>query len=123
MHPDCCSVCYYPYPCLCHINKPMINKPSISISVYDQDAISGVGYHKKDIAKGVLGEISKIQEELNELADALEQDCSIMALVELSDLYGSIEAFLTKHFPNTTMKDLETMAKITKRAFDSGERK
>jgi len=31
-----------------------------------------MGYHKRKITKGVLGEYSKIQEEMEELKDAVE---------------------------------------------------
>lgn len=80
------------------------------------------GYHITDIPKGVLGEASKIVEEAQEFADACLQKSNIMALVELSDLYGAMEHYLNKHHPTVTMADLETMASITKRAFDSGQR-
>ncbi len=32
-----------------------------------------MGYHKKEIKKGVLGEYSKIKEEFKELTDAVDQ--------------------------------------------------
>jgi leucyl-tRNA synthetase len=35
------------------------------------------GYHLKKIDNGVFGEFSKIQEEINELKDAINQDCKI----------------------------------------------
>lgn len=81
------------------------------------------GYHLKPIAKGQIGESSKIKEEVEELIDAEEQGAKIMALVELSDLYGAIELYLEKHHPDTTMNDLKVMSEITQRAFKSGERK
>ena len=81
------------------------------------------GYHLREIAKGVLGDTSKIREELEELEDALAQGARIMALVELSDLVGAVEAFLGKHFPQMTFEDLLVMHAITKRAWISGERK
>lgn len=81
-------------------------------------------YHLNKIEKGTLGEFSKIEEEVAELKDALEQDCLIMALVELSDIYGAIEAFLETYTGGgITMDDLKIMSDITKRAFASGERK
>ena len=80
------------------------------------------GYHINDIQKGRIGEPSKILEEAHEFIDACEQGSSIMALIELSDLYGAMEHYLNKHHPTVTMADLETMASITKRAFDSGRR-
>ena len=80
------------------------------------------GYHTTKIEKGELGIISKIFEELHELQDAEKQNCKIMALVELSDLYGAIELYLEKNFPDTTMNDLKQMSNITKRAFKNGHR-
>lgn len=81
-----------------------------------------MGYHIKQINKGILGELSKIREELEELEDSLNQDCAIMALVELSDLYGAINHFLKKNYPNIKMSDLEKMSNITERAFKDGSR-
>ena len=80
-----------------------------------------MGYHIRKIKKGVIGEISKIREELDELDDAMDQKCKIMAFVELADLYGAIESFAAKH--NLTMDDLRKMSDITKRAFNDGTRK
>lgn len=79
------------------------------------------GYHLRDIKRGEIGELSKIEEELEELKDALEQESKIMALVELSDLYGAIELYIKKHF-NMTMRDLNKMSEITQRAFRDGYR-
>lgn len=81
------------------------------------------GYHLREITKGVLGESSKILEEVHELMDAEDQQCKIMALVELSDLLGAIDLYLKKNYPDMTLEDLQIMAKITKRAFESGQRK
>lgn len=79
------------------------------------------GYHTRKIRKGELGEASKIREEFEEFQDALLQENTLMALHELSDLYGAISAYL-KRF-NLEMRDLEIMSKATSRAFKSGERK
>lgn len=104
------------------------------------------GYHLSKIPKGKLGEISKIDEEYMEWLDARMQDSKIMMAVELSDMLGAYLAFLEKHpEPNWMEKDivdayinfinkeavklhlgyydLLTFSKITKRAFESGERK
>ena len=81
-----------------------------------------VGYHLREIPKGKLGKISKIEEELLELKDAREQRCKLMELQELSDLYGAIEVYLKERFSGFSMQDLKHMAKITTRAFESGER-
>jgi hypothetical protein len=86
------------------------------------DANANPGYHIRHIAKGTLGEVSKIREELEELEDATEQGSSIMALVELSDLYGAMDAYLKRHHPSMGMADVARMASITQRAFRSGQR-
>lgn len=85
--------------------------------------ITKVGYHKSHIQKGELGEVSKIQEELDELKDAEEQGISVMSVLELADLYGAIEAFIEKHYNNFSMMDLAKMNEATKRAFKNGDRK
>lgn len=79
-------------------------------------------YHIREINRGIFGEISKIKEEVEELEDALEQGVAIMALVELSDLYGAIEGFLEKEFPGISMEDLAEMSLVTQRAFKDGTR-
>lgn len=81
------------------------------------------GYHKAKIPKGKLGECSKIKEEVLELEDALEQNNQVMALVELSDLYGAMKMYLAKHHPSIKMKDLKEMNKATARSFLIGHRK
>lgn len=80
------------------------------------------GYHLVAIQKGELGELSKIQEELDELKDAMAQGSRIMAAVELADLVGAIDAFLTRHLPGITLDDLRTFSAITQRAFQNGRR-
>lgn len=80
------------------------------------------GYHIKNIHKGTIGEISKIQEELDELLDAKEQGSKIMELVELSDLIGAIELYLEKYHFDIDIQDLIKMSNITKRAFKNGHR-
>lgn len=82
-----------------------------------------MGYHLKAIPKGEFGEISKIEEELAELKDADYQGNRIMALVELSDLIGSVQGYLEKHYPGFGLKDLIKMAEATSRAFSDGTRK
>lgn len=81
------------------------------------------GYHLTEIKKGEYGEISKIQEELDELKDANRQGSRILELVELADLLGAMEGYIEKHFPNIRMVDLFLFSRITQRAFKSGERK
>jgi hypothetical protein len=83
--------------------------------------VTNPGYHITVIAKGDLGQVSKIQEEVDELYDAEIQGCKIMAAVEASDVYGALEAYAERI--GYTMADLAKMSEITKRAFKSGRRK
>jgi hypothetical protein len=80
------------------------------------------GYHIRDIARGEYGKASKIIEETQELIDAMEQGCRLMALVELSDLYGAMQGFLENNFPRFTMDDIKAMSDITRRAFINDHR-
>lgn len=80
------------------------------------------GYHLADIKRGVFGEDSKIFEEIDEFADALDQGVALMALIELSDLIGAIKGWLAKYHPSITLADLDKMAEVTKRVFESGHR-
>jgi hypothetical protein len=80
----------------------------------------GPGYHIRTITRGVLGDISKIREELEELEDAHEQGVVLMELVELSDLYGAVKARVEKL--GHSMDDLARMSAVTERAFKNGRR-
>lgn len=80
-----------------------------------------MGYHKSQIAKGQLGKSSKIQEELEELIDAEQQGCVILAHVELSDLYGALKHCAESY--GLKMSDLEQMNELTEKSFKSGHRK
>lgn len=80
------------------------------------------GYHITTIPKGIIGESSKILEEILELQDAELQNASIMALVELSDMIGAVEHYLLKHHPSVSLEDLIIMSRITQRAFRNGHR-
>ena len=88
--------------------------------MYKGVKMSKLGYHKTKIKKGTLGKISKVQEEIEEYKDAIKQKCEIMAIVELADIYGALEAVAKSH--HLSMKDLKKMSKLTKRAFKSGSR-
>lgn len=59
-----------------------------------------IGYHIKEITKGVYGDSSKVIEEMEELLDAIDQYSTLLALVELSDLYGAGVA-IYGNFSNT----------------------
>lgn len=80
-----------------------------------------MSYHLNKIKKGTLGELSKIQEELDEAKDAEEQGSKIMLLLELSDLIGAIKLVAEKN--GCSLTDLIKMSELTERAFKSGSRK
>lgn len=80
-----------------------------------------MSYHKTHIEKGILGEFSKIQEEINELIDAIEQEDKILQICELTDLIGAIESFSETKF-NLSLSDLIKFSNKTKNAFKSGKR-
>jgi phosphoribosyl-ATP pyrophosphohydrolase len=81
-----------------------------------------MGYHTVEIHKGVYGEFSKINEEIEELLDAVRQDSQMLVLCELCDLIGAIEGYtLNKH--NITLDELIAFKDMTKSAFLEGKRK
>lgn len=79
------------------------------------------GYHLRDIPRGDYGTARKVLEEAHEFVDAVEQGSDVMALVELSDLYGAVRGWLARH-PTITEADLERFSLITERAFRNGHR-
>jgi len=96
------------------------------------------GYHITKIPKGVLGEWSKVEEELAEYEDAKEQGSKILMAVELADVWGAIVASnesgsrmveTVAYISNEASKlgltyvDLMKFSRITERAFKSGARK
>lgn len=117
--------------CDCHLHERQVcdicqgtgGKDKLPLNPKSQKRLDPkYGYHSVKIKKGVLGEISKIQEELDELIDAEKQGVKIMAMCELSDLFGAIRAFALKHY-GMKMSDLHDMAKLTRKAFEQGRRK
>ena len=58
-----------------------------------------MGYHLREIEKGVLGDSSKIKEELFELLDAEDQQDPVMILIELCDIVGACRGYLERKFP------------------------
>ena len=79
-----------------------------------------MGYHLKEIEKGVLGEFSKIREEFQEAEDADLQGDSLLMFCELADMLGAMEEYLKKW--NLTIDDLKTFSNKTKSAFKEGKR-
>lgn len=80
-----------------------------------------MAYHKKNIEKGVYGDFSKITEEYEELKDAIDQDCKILILNEISDLLGSIKGFVEKN-TNYNLTDFIQMMELTESSFKEGKR-
>ena len=81
-------------------------------------------YHLKSIARGVYGEFSKVEEELEELRDAQTQGNKPMEIIEIADLLGALNGYLEKKFKGTiNVYDALKMMEATKRAFESGHRK
>jgi hypothetical protein len=79
-----------------------------------------MGYHLKNIKKGRLGEFSKIQEEMEELSDAVDQNIPPLIICELCDMVGAIELYAKKW--NLSLDDLVKMKNLTKSAFEEGKR-
>lgn len=89
-----------------------------------ETTVECVGYHVSPIKRGVYGEISKIEEEVAEVVDAAGQGNRLMTLVELSDVIGAIDGYLSKHFGGEIiLDDLIKLARATQRAFNTGGRK
>lgn len=82
-----------------------------------------MGYHSTNIEKGILGESSKLLEEVRELMDAEKQGAQIMILCELADIYGALDHYLRQNYPAFNMYDLSKMAHLNEQAFKDGERK
>ena len=80
-----------------------------------------MGYHKREIKKGEIGEYSKIREEFEELTDAVEQECKGLIICELCDLVGAIEEYAKKF--GFSLADLQQFSDLTKSSFKEGKRK
>ena len=80
-----------------------------------------MSYHKLKIAKHAVGSPYKIQEEFLEYIDALATGNKVMAIQELSDLFGCLERESEKF--GITIAELKIMSNLTKGVFESGTRK
>jgi hypothetical protein len=67
-------------------------------------------WHKREIPKGELGELSKIEEELEEAKDAEERGQTLMLMFELSDIIGACGLVAQKY--GMTLKDLVKFSKL-----------
>ena len=79
-----------------------------------------MSYHKLNIHKHSVNSPYKIQEEFLEYIDAIATGNKVMAIQELSDLYGCLENEIRKYGMNIT--DLKVMSDLTKEVFKSGTR-
>lgn len=85
--------------------------------------MSDFGYHTQFIPKGECGEFSKIEEEFEELKDAWKnRESKVLTICELSDLYGSMEAFANKCL-NISMDEIVKFSDLTKEAYQSRTQK
>ncbi len=72
-------------------NKPLTIHFSTK-NTYDEINVNQkFSFHEKNIKKGVYGEFSKVEEEVEEAKDALQQQNHLMYLIELSDIIGAVE--------------------------------
>lgn len=67
-------------------------------------------WHVREIKKGVFGELSKVQEELEEALDAQEQNQPVMLLFELTDIIGAVAGVAAKH--GLSIDDLVAFSKL-----------
>lgn len=79
-----------------------------------------MSYHKLKIHKHAVGSPYKIQEEFLEYIDSLATGNLVMAVQELSDLYGCIETEIQKF--GMTVQELKVISDLMKEVFDSGTR-
>lgn len=73
------------------------NYDYINIKKENNDKKDEFSWHKSKIKKGTYGEFSKIEEEIMEAKDALDQNNHLMFLIELSDTIGAIEGLVNKY--------------------------
>ncbi len=67
-------------------------------------------FHKREIPRGVYGELSKIKEELEEAYDAEEQKQDLMLLIELADIVGAAAGVAAKY--HMSLDQLVAFAKL-----------
>lgn len=111
--------------CDCHLHERQVCDICQGVTGNERDKpevrVRGLyGYHTVKIKRGKLGELSKIQEELDELRDAEKQGTKILIHCELADLYGALKDYAERY--GLQMEDLRDMANLTKAAFEGGYR-
>ena len=94
-------------------NKKMLTIHFAEKNVYDQINLKQhFSWHNRPIKKGVYGEFSKVEEEVDEAREALEQNNSLMYLIELSDVIGAIEKVAENH--GLSLQDLINFSRKVK---------
>jgi len=67
-------------------------------------------FHEKEIKKGILGELSKIQEELDEALEAEGRNQDLLLILELADIIGAVGLVSEKY--GISLDQLVTFAKL-----------
>lgn len=79
------------------------NKKTLTLRYSEKNEYDGINinntfsWHNRKIKKGTYGELSKVEEELDEAREALEQGNKLMFLIELSDVIGAVEGIIEQH--------------------------
>lgn len=76
-----------------------------------------MAYHDTDIPKGVLGQFSKIMEEVLEMKDAIDRNAKVMVIAEMVDIIGALELYVEANYPCLTLADLVTMSQLTRQSY------
>jgi hypothetical protein len=66
------------------------------------------------IKAGVYGEMSKIQEELDEAIDAESQGQTLLLMIELSDIIGAVAGVAEKH--GTSLEALVQFSELVRKS-------
>ena len=72
-----------------------------------------MGFHIAKIEKGVYGEWSKVEEEIEEIIDALSQNIKPMLLIELCDCLGAVKAYYNLTTPESQYSELLFKLSVT----------
>lgn len=73
-------------------------------------------WHVREIVKGTYGEISKIQEEVDEAVDAEEQGQTLMLFYELSDIIGAVGGVAKKY--GMSLEDIYKFSQLRTRIIE-----
>lgn len=82
------------------------SKLETTVEAYTNDLAMDFSFHKRPIVpEGVLGEFSKIEEEVDEMREALEQKNRVLVLIEMLDLLGAVDLYAQKQY-NLTLREM-----------------